>query len=192
MPDSDMLGTESSHPSPFVSGKPGKLSQQKDGASLLRIIPWKWFVFLQSREHLSKTPNKHNPMLSFCKWGQRCLVSQYLTLLSWVPGSFIIITTEPAYRECFLPCDIDLLKPKANTQTLDIMNIMTSFVFPLSLLLLLLSHFSRVWLCATLWTVACKAPLSMGFSGQEYWSTNLYFKIFLILAGQAWLKTGGR
>ena len=85
-------------------------------------------------------------MLSFCKWGQRCLVSQDLTLLSWVPGSFIIIiiTTEPAYRECFLPCDIDLLKPKANTQTLDIMNIMTSFVFPLSLLLLLLSHFSRV------------------------------------------------
>ena len=23
---------------------------------------------------------------------------------------------------------------------------------------------------ATLWTVVCQAPLSMGFSGQEYWS----------------------
>ena len=33
-----------------------------------------------------------------------------------------------------------------------------------------LSHFSRVQLFATLWTVACRAPLSMGFSRQEYWS----------------------
>ena len=33
-----------------------------------------------------------------------------------------------------------------------------------------LSHFSCVWLCTTLLTVACPAPLSMGFSRQEYWS----------------------
>ena len=33
-----------------------------------------------------------------------------------------------------------------------------------------LCHFSFVWLFATLWTVAHKAPLSMGFSRQEYWS----------------------
>ena len=33
-----------------------------------------------------------------------------------------------------------------------------------------LSRFSRVWLCAILWTVACQAPPSMGFSRQEYWS----------------------
>ena len=32
------------------------------------------------------------------------------------------------------------------------------------------SHISCVQLCATLWTVACQAPLSMGFSRQEYWS----------------------
>ena len=29
---------------------------------------------------------------------------------------------------------------------------------------------SRVQLFVTLWTVACQAPLSMGFSRQEYWS----------------------
>ena len=29
---------------------------------------------------------------------------------------------------------------------------------------------SRVQLCVTPWTVACQAPLSMGFSRQEYWS----------------------
>ena len=33
-----------------------------------------------------------------------------------------------------------------------------------------LSHFSRVRLFATLWTVAHHAPLSMGFSRQECWS----------------------
>ena len=32
------------------------------------------------------------------------------------------------------------------------------------------SHFSSVWLCLNPWAVACQAPLSMGFSKQEYWS----------------------
>ena len=32
------------------------------------------------------------------------------------------------------------------------------------------SCFSHVQLFATLWAVACQAPLSMGFSKQEYWS----------------------
>ena len=34
----------------------------------------------------------------------------------------------------------------------------------------MLSRFSRVQLLATLWTVACQAPLSLGFSRQEFWS----------------------
>ena len=38
----------------------------------------------------------------------------------------------------------------------------------------MLSHFSHVQLFATLWTVACQTPLSMGFSRQEYWSGLLY------------------
>ena len=33
-----------------------------------------------------------------------------------------------------------------------------------------LSHFSRVLLFTIPWTVACQAPLSMGFPRQEYWS----------------------
>ena len=32
------------------------------------------------------------------------------------------------------------------------------------------SHFSRVQLFATLWTIAPQAPLSMGFFRPEYWS----------------------
>ena len=34
----------------------------------------------------------------------------------------------------------------------------------------MLSHFGHDRLYATLWTVACQAPLSMGFPRQEYWS----------------------
>ena len=33
-----------------------------------------------------------------------------------------------------------------------------------------LSRFSQVRLFAMQWTVGCQAPLSMGFSRQEYWS----------------------
>ena len=39
-----------------------------------------------------------------------------------------------------------------------------------TVLLLLLSRFSRVRLCATPWTAAYQVPPSMGFSRQEYWS----------------------
>ena len=34
----------------------------------------------------------------------------------------------------------------------------------------MLSHFSRVQLFATLWTIDHQAPRPMGFSRQEYWS----------------------
>ena len=33
----------------------------------------------------------------------------------------------------------------------------------------MLSHFSHIWLFATLWAVSCQAPLSMGFPRQESW-----------------------
>ena len=34
----------------------------------------------------------------------------------------------------------------------------------------MLSHYSRVRLFVTLWTVVCQTLLSMGFPRQEYWS----------------------
>ena len=40
-------------------------------------------------------------------------------------------------------------------------------------LLLLLGHFSRVPLSATLWTITHQDRLSMEFSRQEYWSSEL-------------------
>ena len=41
------------------------------------------------------------------------------------------------------------------------------------LLLLLLSHFSRVQLCETPETAAHQGPTSLGFSRQEHWSIEL-------------------
>ena len=38
----------------------------------------------------------------------------------------------------------------------------------------MLSFFSHVQLYATLWTIVCQDPLSMGFSRQEYWSGLWY------------------
>ena len=43
-------------------------------------------------------------------------------------------------------------------------------LLPVVLLLLLLSRFSRVRLCATPETAAHQTPPSLGFSRQEYWS----------------------
>jgi len=42
-------------------------------------------------------------------------------------------------------------------------------------LVCVLSHFSHVRLFANLWIVACQAPMSLGFSRQEYWSGLSFF-----------------
>ena len=54
----------------------------------------------------------------------------------------------------------------------------------------MLSRFSRVHLFATLWTVACQASLSMGFSKQEYWS-GLPFPSLITLNGHEFEQTLG-
>ena len=46
-------------------------------------------------------------------------------------------------------------------------------IIPFALMVIcmcVLSRFNHVQFFATPWTVACQAPLSMGFSRQEYWS----------------------
>ena len=45
-----------------------------------------------------------------------------------------------------------------------------SVILDFSKVLLLLSHFSCVRLCVTPWMAAHQAPLSLGYSRQEYWS----------------------
>jgi len=50
-----------------------------------------------------------------------------------------------------------------------LLNLCVEF-FSLLIVLCMLSCLSHVWLFVTLWTVAHQAPLSIGFSRQEYWS----------------------
>ena len=49
-----------------------------------------------------------------------------------------------------------------------------------SMLLLLLSHFSHVRLCATPETAALQAPQSLGFSRQEHWGRLPFPSPFII------------
>ena len=51
-----------------------------------------------------------------------------------------------------------------------ITQILFILLYVIMALLLLLSRFSRVRLCATPWTAAHQAPPSLGFSRQEHWS----------------------
>ena len=45
-----------------------------------------------------------------------------------------------------------------------------NYYLKIAVVVLVVVLVSRVWLCETPWTVAHEAPLSMGFSRQEYWS----------------------
>ena len=47
------------------------------------------------------------------------------------------------------------------------------------------SHFNCVLLFVTLWTVAHQAPLSMGFSRQEYWSYHFLLRGILLAQGSS-------
>jgi len=68
-------------------------------------------------------------------------------------------------------CLYDLISKRQKKRgTMVIFHSHTSSPFNNQLLLLLLSRFSRVRLCATPWTAAHEAPPSLGFSRQEHWS----------------------
>ena len=53
---------------------------------------------------------------------------------------------------------------------LNLVSILIPLWNPVLLNICMLSHFSCIHLFANLWTIACQASLSMGFSRQEYWS----------------------
>ena len=65
-----------------------------------------------------------------------------------------------------------------------------------TLLLLMLSHFSCVRLCATPWTAAYQAPPSLGFSRQKHWSglpfpSPKFTLVICIWADFHWHRLGG-
>ena len=68
-------------------------------------------------------------------------------------------------------CHVRSIFPAARTYLgYNVPNPLVSQPMNFSICSCMLSHFSHVPLFVTLWTLACQAPLSVGFSRQEYWS----------------------
>ena len=103
-------------------------------------------------------------------------IFQYLLL----PLEFVLWFV---WSGCSMACPVELwhtlhpssaMTPCLDSNTMTFCHILKAWLFGLEQLTLynicMLSGFSCIWLCVTLWTVAHQAPLSMGFSRQEYWS----------------------
>ena len=122
-------------------------------------------------------------------------LSQHQGLFKWVSSSHQVARVlefqlqhqsfQWIFRTDFLRMDwLDLLAVHGTLKSLlqhfkSISSLALSFLFDLAVSFsevclievsaYVLSHFSRVGLFVTLWTIAHQAPLSMGFSRQEYW-----------------------
>ena len=80
----------------------------------------------------------------------------------WFSGIFFNIANIGSSLFCFLNYESTI------THLQETWKIQTKLhIVPLCIML---SHFSRVQLSVTPWTIARQAPLSMGFSRQEHWS----------------------
>ena len=93
------------------------------------------------------------------------VMTSLLSPSSTAPTVLIEAQTGPLFPEMRSSSWFSL--PAENTPIL----VITILLLPSSsiqLLMLLLSWFSCVWLCATLWPAACQAPLAVGFSRQGY------------------------
>ena len=89
----------------------------------------------------------------------------WVTTPSWLSGSLRAFLYSFVYF-----CHLFLISP-ASIRSLPFLSFMVPIcVWNVPLYVCMLSRFSHVQLFATLWTVACQAPLSMGFSRQQYWS----------------------
>ena len=135
--------------------------------------------------------------LGFWGWVGACCHSSSATSVSQNPEfyfqlCFLSLTAKPPLS--FPPLEARLLEPDTTSQAPlpGLHALQVSYLSPgphtaphlvsryplliasrgclLSSVVCMLSRFSCVWFCVTLWTVACQAPLSMRFFRQEYWS----------------------
>ena len=97
--------------------------------------------------------------------------SPSVTSLVWTLSPYFFSPSHDCQFSKCLPCQkMKVLESFVNSCIFFIRRkeIWQEILFPLLSLLLLLSHFSRVRLCAT--PAAHHAPPSLGFSRQEHWS----------------------
>ena len=83
---------------------------------------------------------------------------------------FIHVILEVGFKSLFLVCKMDAFI----VSTVEWGGGQWFHLTHASMLLLLLSHFNRVWLCVTPETAAYQASQSLGLSRQEHWS-GLHF-----------------
>ena len=82
---------------------------------------------------------------------------------------FAIINTKyqlDILQLCHVEADNYMIQPQKRVFVRNLMSRINKILHDVSLL----SNFSCVWIFVSLWTVAFQAPLSLGFSRQEYWS----------------------
>ena len=114
--------------------------------------------------------------LCYCCWGPKsCPTLGNLDPMDCSPPGFSVHGTSQARilewvaisfsRRSSWPRDLCLQHWQVNSFPLSHQG--TPFI---SMCVCVLSHFSHVWLFATIWTEFCQAPLSMGFSRKEEWS----------------------
>ena len=92
-------------------------------------------------------------------------LSSYFTYAQWVKRNMFMIERKSINLSRY----IAIIK-KNHMEILELKNTMSKVKNSLLFLLLLLSHFSRVWLCVIPQMAAHQAPPSLGFSRQEHWS----------------------
>ena len=101
------------------------------------------------------------------KKNKTCPFPHQMVLLVPCQKSFHYIC-ESLFQSSLL-CSIDLYVCLYASAMLFLINVSTFNIIIIFLWACVLNCFSCVQLFATPWTVACQAPLSMGFSRQKYW-----------------------
>ena len=141
---------------------------------MLSDVSNNWFIFFLTEKKV--------PFKKFLNWVLRALSTGtyfaltfailFILLLSGISSvlNLDLISCLPLY--CFFPC-LGGAHPVTYWEK-DIWEAIFFFLdfagLKISFLASMLSRLSHVWLFVIPWTVACQAPLSMGFSRQEYWS----------------------
>ena len=141
----------------WVSG----LTELNQGALIFLMCPWVKHEFRQASQNMSSFwPSTHGWVYHLCLYNLSASQDFFGANLKHRPSLLMdtVVCTCEDWNFCILHYGESLSWKKTDSWKRE------------GLLLLLLSRFSSVRLCATPWTAAHQAPPSLGFSRQELWS----------------------
>ena len=130
--------------------------------NVTRHLEWTiWMIFKERTDFL------HMGKESTSQWLRDKSLRRLFSTDVW-GGAFKILTPQPDYP-AFVVLWITKLFKEQFSIVLQTVQCLQGGMVQRVYVLCVLNHFSHVWLCATSWTAIHQAPLSMGFSKQEYW-----------------------